>query len=338
MKILFFAPHSAIWVHAFPEALVAEALKQGGHEIVYVTCGRKLQRYCVAMSAYRVAPAAPDMNKLQICDLCDARKQIIREQFGFKGCDMSELITSEDECHVEEIVAGITRDSLTTFELNGLAIGQLALYQFMLLRKRINMDLSVQEWGECLNEFRNALYAFYAAKKLMDQERPDRVVVYNGLYSVNRVCCKLAEQRGVPHYFMHAGGNLSNRLQTLLLGRGDTFQYMPHCVETYAKFTQVPCTGRLLKLVTDHYLELLRGRSHFVYSSRKSTGLFDTRARFGVRPAQKLLLVTMGSYDEEVAAEMVGARHLLAPPLFPTQIEWIRALLGFVKTRSDLFL
>jgi UDP:flavonoid glycosyltransferase YjiC (YdhE family) len=64
MKILFFSPHTAIWVHAFPEALVAEALQQGGHEIVYVTCGRQLQRYCVAMSAHQVPPAAADRDKL----------------------------------------------------------------------------------------------------------------------------------------------------------------------------------------------------------------------------------------------------------------------------------
>jgi hypothetical protein len=337
MKILFFAPHTAIWVHAFPEALVAEALRQGGHEIVYVTCGRQLRRYCVAMSAHRVAPAAPDVDKRQVCDLCDARKRIIREQFGFKGYDLSELISQEGEHQVEELVGRMTRDSLMTFELEGIPIGRLALYQFMLLRKRIDTDLGDEEWGEYLNELRNALYAFYAAKRVLVQERPDRVIVYNGLYSVNRVCCKLAEQRGIPHYFMHAGGNLSHRLQTLLFGRGDTFVYMPHCVEAYAKFAHLPCTGRLLKLVTDHYLELLRGQSHFVYSSGKSTDLFDARARFGVKPGQKLLLATMASYDEEMAAEMVGARQHRTTPLFPTQVEWIRALLEFAKSRSDLF-
>ena len=54
MKILVFAPHAAIWVHAFPEALVAEALAQAGHEVVYVTCDRQFADYCVAMSAHGV--------------------------------------------------------------------------------------------------------------------------------------------------------------------------------------------------------------------------------------------------------------------------------------------
>jgi len=338
MKILFFAPHTAIWVHAFPEALVAEALQQGGHEIVYVTCGRQLRRYCVAMSAHNVLPHAPDRHKLTICESCDARKHLLREQFGLKGYDLSELISQEDESCVEEILRRLTLNGIMTLEVEGIPVGRLALYRLMLCRKRIDLDLSEQEWNEYLIELRNTLYALYASLRLLDRERPDRVMVYNAMYSVNRVCCMLAEQRGIPHYFMHAGGNLSNRLQTLLLGRGDTFSYMPHCVEAFAKFAHLPCTGRLLRLVTDHYLELLRGRSVFVYSSRKRRGVFDARSRFGMKAGQKLLLVTMGSYDEEVAAEMVGARRHGSTPLFLTQVEWVRALLAFAKSRSDVFL
>jgi hypothetical protein len=251
---------------------------------------------------------------------------------------LSGLISQEDERRVEEIVERTTLDSIKTLEVEGIPVGRLALYQFMLLRKRLDLDLSEQEWSEYRIELRNALYALYASIRVLEQERPDRVVVYNGLYSVNRVCCKVAEQRGIPHYFMHAGGNLSNRLQTLLLGRGDTFAYMPHCVKAFAKFAHLPCTGRLLGLVTDHYLELLRGRSVFVYSSRKRSGVFDARLRFGAKPGQKLLLATMASYDEEVAAELIGARRHGSTPLFQTQVEWIRALLEFAKSRSDVFL
>ena len=48
-KILFFAPHTAIWVFAFPEALVAEALAEHGHDIVHVGCGEIYRRFCVPM-------------------------------------------------------------------------------------------------------------------------------------------------------------------------------------------------------------------------------------------------------------------------------------------------
>jgi hypothetical protein len=337
MKILVFAPHSAIWVHAFPEALVAEALRQGGHEIVYVTCGRQLQRFCVPMGAHGLEPSSPEARKKPICGECEARAGILREAFGFRGPRLNELVGPVEAAAVEQALAGVRRGEMPSLELEGVPVARFALYQLMLRRKRIDFELSDAEWEDYLVELRNTLYAGHAAIKLLDAERPDRVLVYNALYSVNRVCCKLAERRGIPHYFMHAGGNLANRLQTLLLGRGDTFTFMPHVVGQWPRFADIPCTRRLLSLVADHYLELLRGRSVFAYSSAGDGG-GNVRERFGVRAGQRLLLAAMASYDEEVAAEVIGAREHSTSPLFPTQVEWIRALLEFVQSRPDLFL
>lgn len=338
MKILFFAPHSAIWVHAFPEALVAEALQQGGHTIVYATCGGALNRYCVPMMAHRLAAGAPVKERDKVCAECNQCDSMLRGAFGFEGPRLRDLVGDEDDRVVDQIIAGMTREAIMTLERDGVDVGRIALYQLMLRRKRIDLDFTETEWQEYLVELRNTLYAWQAGKKLLDRERPDRVMVYNGLYSVNRVVCKLAEQRGIPTYFMHAGGNLSNRLQTLLVGRGDTFRFMPHVVSQWPRFAEFPCSGKLLALVTDHYLELLRGKSVFVYSKTKAVQRFDARAHFGVAPEQKLLVATMGSYDEEVAAEMVGARQHQSAPLFVTQVEWVKALLSFIATRPDLFL
>jgi hypothetical protein len=338
VKILFFAPHSAIWVHAFPEALIAEALQQGGHEIMYVTCGGTLNRYCIPMISHGLSADASKNERHKVCAQCNQYDSMLRKEFAFQGPRLVDLVDDEEERVVDQILASMTREAIMTLEKDGIALGRIALYQLMLRRKRIDLDFTETEWQEYLVELRNTLYAWQAGLKLLDKECPDRVIVYNGLYSVNRIVCKLAEHRGIPTYFMHAGGNLSNRLQTLMLGRGDTFQFMPHVVSQWPRFAEVPCSRELLSVVTDHYLELLKGRSVFVYSRAKSAQRFDARAHFGVAPHQKLLVATMGSYDEEVAAEMVGARQHQSAPLFATQVEWIKALLSFMKKRADLFL
>jgi hypothetical protein len=49
-------------------------------------------------------------------------------------------------------------------------------------------------------------------------------------------------------------------------------------------------------------------------------------------------VATLGSYDEERAAEIVGARVHVRPPLFETQIEWVQSLVNHVRSRSELFL
>lgn len=289
------------------------------------------------MAAHGLDPGSTADRKAEVCDQCEARAGTLRRSFNFGGPSLDELIEPSDQAAVEEALASLQPGTIADISIDGVPVGKLALYQLLLRHKRIDLRLSEREWRDYLEELRSTLYAGYAARKLLDRERPDRVLVYNALYSVTRVCCQLAERRGIPQYFMHAGGNLSCRLQTMLLGRGDTFTFMPHVVSQWQRFSGLPCTPRSFSLVADHYIELLRGRSVFVYSSVRE-GAADLRVRFGIQENQKLLVAALGSYDEEVAAEMIGARQHRTPILFSTQVEWLRAVLEFVAQRPDLFL
>lgn len=338
MKFLFFSPHAELWVHAFPEALIAEMLGKAGHQVVYTGCGGQLDRFCVPMASHGMTMQTPAADRAKICRQCQTRDTLIRKSFGLEGPHLSDLIDDQSVEEADSILLNAGRRSLMDLEIDGIQLGKIALYQLMLRRKRIETDLSDEEMGDYLIELRNTIYAWQAGKKLFDREMPDRVVVYNALYSVNRIVCKLAERRGIPHYFLHAGGNLFNRLQTLWIGRGDTFSFFPHLLRKWPDFADVACIPDDLSLITEHYLELLRGRSTFVYSSPKSAGYVDVRKLFGVRPSQKLLVATLGSYDEERAAEVVGARIHSKQALFPTQIEWVRSLLSYAQERPDIFL
>ena len=55
MKIIYFAPYSAIWVHSVPEALTAQSLQDKGHEVVYVTCDGLFDAGCMSMSIYGIS-------------------------------------------------------------------------------------------------------------------------------------------------------------------------------------------------------------------------------------------------------------------------------------------
>lgn len=338
MKMLFFSLHAALWGHAFPEALVAETLADAGHEIVYVGCGGLLNRYCVPMAAHKMSMASSAFERKKVCVECQRRDKLIRSGFEFRGPHLADLIDETIEREVEDFLASDDQQALFDLEIDGVAVGRAALYQLMLRRKRLDTRLPDDEFAEYVVELRHAIYALLAGRKLIERESPDVVVVYNALYSVNRVVCQLAERRGIPHYFMHAGGNLSNRLQTLWIGRGDTFSFFPQLVRKWPEFSDVPCAAVDLRMITEHFLELLRGRSTFVYSRPKSAEYLDVRAFFGVRPEQKLLVATLGSYDEERAAEIIGARIHTKSPLFETQIKWVRALVDHFKARDDLFL
>ena len=338
MKVLVFAPHAAIWIHAFPEALIAESLKQAGHELIYVTCGTLFKDYCVPMSASGVRYDATTTEKKSVCDRCRRNVNSLRSEFGFSGRDLTSELSAEDHADVQVLLDQVNRENFKTIEMEGLRIGQFALYQFLILRKRIGLDFSDEEWAEYFLHFKATALAVAGLRHVFFREKPDRVLFYNGLYSVNTACRALATKFGALSYFLHAGGSLANRLQTLMIGRDQTFRFYPSLLSHWPQYRDKPVGRESMRPATDHFIESLRGRSALAYSAVKSRDVFDVRKRFGIGGTQRVLVATMGSYDEEFAAEAVGARVHVTVPLFATQADWVRHLLVYVSTRPELFL
>jgi hypothetical protein len=109
-------------------------------------------------------------------------------------------------------------------------------------------------------------------------------------------------------------------------------------LDHWDRYRQVPCAPSTLAYVTEHVLELLQGRHSFVYSTPKSDKSADIRQRFSVGPEQRILLATMSSYDELFAAQVTGLFPSQVKSPFPTQLDWIKALVEHVERRPDLFL
>jgi len=90
--------------------------------------------------------------------------------------------------------------------------------------------------------------------------------------------------------------------------------------------------------VTDHFLELLKGRSVFAYSSPKTGETTGLHRRFNITRGQKVLCAALSSYDERFAAETIHALEKPKHLLFPEQADWVAALIDHARARPDLFL
>lgn len=339
MKILFFSLHSAIWVHAFPEALIAEVLRNAGHEISYVTCGGRLQLGCTAMNAYGVTSLSPLEQRQDVCRRCTAQAELLRGEFGLSGRDLASYVKPEDEQQVDQLMNQATIHNFMDLTVHEVNVGRIALYEFLLANKKSSLELENDaEWQRYRVALKNTLFSLLGGKRILDQERPDALVVYNSLYAVNNVLCKLADLRGIKPYMLHAGGNLAHRLGTLILAQGDVFDMLAHAKKFWTTHRDRPVCAKNAAMITDHFVELFKGSSPFAYSSPKTTHAGDVRRRFGIRAEQRILCATMSSFDERFAAETVGALKQIDGLLFPHQADWIHALTEYVATRPDLFL
>lgn len=338
VKILFFAPHAAIWVHAFPEALIAETLAQSGHAIVYVSCGEVLQQVCIPMNAFGLDHLSPVDARRKICRLCGEQKRLLRQEFGFPGCDLADLLEPADRIQAQEMVDALSFEECMALTVDHVPVGTLALYETILNRKKTGIEFDASEQAEYRAWLRGAVTTVIAGTRLFEREQPDCMAVYNSFYSVNHVMCRLASVRGIPHYFLHAGGNLSRRLQTLMVGREEAYRYLRGLVDRWPQFRDLPCAPDTLRDITNHFLVLFGGRSVFGYSPGASRESFDVRQRFGIRMDQKIMVATMSSKDERVAAKAIGILDDQPQMLFPQQVDWVKRLIKFVDGRPDLFL
>ncbi|MFN9858487.1 MAG: capsule biosynthesis protein, partial [Pseudanabaena sp.] len=99
----------------------------------------------------------------------------------------------------------------------------------------------------------------------------------------------------------------------------------------------IPCIPVQIRAVTDHFLELFKGRHFLAYSSTKQDRV-DIRNIFKINEGQKILVATMSSYDERFSSEIINVIPKYDNLIFPEQIDWIKFLIEFAKYRQDIFL
>jgi hypothetical protein len=335
-RVLFFSPHAGIWQHAFPEALVADAVSRGGADVVQITCDRQFASYCVVMGARGVREDATPAAKAKVCAECERDRDFIRRDFPHRSYDLGSVLGPADERRIAALLEDARPGAITDFAVDGVRVGQAALYEYLIAHKRAQGGFSTAEWLAFRPRLENVVRSLLAAQKIIEREQPTRVAIYNTLYSVNAMWRAVANQRDIPVYVIHAGPNLAHRLQTLMIARDSTTLAMYRLVAQARAQAAWPANGEELAEVTDHFVEVLRGQNVFAYSAAKNHE--DWRPRLGIRADQKLLVATLSSYDEYVAARAVGEQPEEASLLFPTQIEWVRALVAWVRTRPELFL
>ncbi len=336
MKTLVFAPHAGIWVHAFPEALIADALRSAGDELVYVTCGGALGSFCITMGAHGLTPSSPPSERMAVCRRCRLERRLLRGAFRFAGYDFDSVLDAADEIRIASLLDETDAATVMDFTVDGVAVGRATLYEYLIQHKKTRVDPA--QWPEVRDRLANTLRALFAAQRICEREQPERVLTYNSLYSVNAMWRAVADRRGAASYFLHAGSNLDHRLQTMIVARDSPLAWSRNLIALWPQYRDQPITTDEAARIVAHFEQLLRGTSVFAYSAAASSQRSSIRDRFGVQPRQKLVVVAMSSYDEYVAAAAIGEMPGTDGQLFPTQIAWETALARWFAARPELFL
>jgi len=315
MKIICFSSLTSIWYSSFPEAIVAHELQKSGNEVVYITPGNEF----------------PGKSNI-------INENILRKEFKLKGYNIGNVLTTKDRDEISLLMSTLDQDNFENLIIDNIKIGKIALYETLLTHKKMSINFSHGEWKRCRSEIRSTLISFYACRKILNKEKPDRILVYNSLYSVNHVWVECANNLNVPIYYLDGGANLSDFSNTLYIAKNNSIYYTECIKKIWDKVKHVPISREMGTYATNHFLELLKAKNSRVYSAPKSNAYINIRKVFGIKNNQKILIATMSSYDELFAAQFTGVWSIPTDLIFTTQADWIQSLIDYVTNKKDLFL
>lgn len=338
MKILFWSPNTDIWVHSFPEAIVAESLRKAGHDLLFAHCDGLFSNYCPAMSASGMSQQTKIEERLVVCKRCKDSQLLLKERFSRKIVSIDELLKQENNSELESIILKSKREEILKFEKDGIYIGSIALYDILLQYKKNDLEFSDQEWNSYLISFRNTYNAYKSIKKIFEIFNPDRIVMYITTYSVNNVVRAYAETKNVPTYFLHAGENVAYRLNEIMVGKDFPMFHRKHLIKNWEKYNNKPISKEQIEKIVNYASALIKSKHFLVYSmkSNESVNLIDF---FKIpKNIKKVVTVIMSSPDERFAAESVGIIEKEEQEVFKTQADWIKSLIEYFTKFPEFYL
>lgn len=339
MRVLCVSFYSDIWVHSLPESLVASTLKEGGHEILRITCSGGFSGYCHAMAARGRSFGLPVDVANSICRSCTKARDALSGTFGFLDMSFEDYVAAAERQEAQDTSRRLSSQELQDLVVDGLKVGTYPLYEAILSYKKVSTELTSSELEAYRLGVYQTLISHIAAKRFIEKERPDRILVFSPQYSANRVWAEVGVQHKIPVYFMESATNIAERLKTLRVWKFNDYGIINPSVSHFRSYDSRNFERWELELVSRHFSALIDSIDYNVYSPKKR-GDFSLRKHFKVPSGVKVIVAAMSSYDEAYAAYCVGLfpKEKMFSSVFSTQLDWIRALISEVKTMKDVFL
>lgn len=291
------------------------------------------------MTARRLAPGCTTAASKRVCSDCKAGTDAIARVYRFPVNTLARYLSEEDFTKFESIAAeAVLAKSLDT-EYLGVKVGRIALYEFTLAHKKMSTDLNEIQWLEYHVYLVNALRTLQGFARYLASTRPDAILTFSPQYSNNNSAMQYAINHGLRVIFIESGPNLAHRLDTMRVWNWKVHKLVNPALIYWGKSELNLVTPYSADQVLGHFEQLLSGQ-HFAVFSSPYAGSGSVRQRWNIRAEQKILLMTLSSYDEAYAALLIDGfpYNKVFSDVFRTQAEWIKATLEWVAIRTDLFL
>jgi hypothetical protein len=337
LRIVCFSPNDAVWRWTLPQAQFLEALQQRGDEIVYVYCDREYSSFCMSMAASGVRFSDSLDAKNAICDICVRQSELVRAQFGFTGRSLRSFLEAADIEYADRLSRESPIAELYDHIEHGVSTGRLALYETIIQTKSISKDLTPEAQSFYRSNFRNTLISVLASQAMLHELKPDIGISYHTAYAYNRAFQRVFEADDIPVWFLNASFNVAELDTHLVAAKSDPEFLFRKLLKDWPRFEDITCAEQDFASAADHLLALMGGGG-FGYSNSMNREKAGVLERLGCPSDKKVVAALLSSYDELLAADLAGFGWSTHNNVFSSQVEWVKWLFEFARSRPDVHL
>jgi len=309
-RVLMLSPRDWAY-HTSIEGVLATALKLRGAEVAFISCGGGLD-ICDRANITK-APPMP-------CRTCTKYVDTGIDSLGFHRYPLRPHWEDEDDGTWPELDE-LSASELERVEHDGLPLGRLMQIpsKWFLLASRSDWDpLSPQMTRKFLITARRVALALRA---IIDEFKPDTVVMLSGLFSFEAVALELCSQLGIEAVTYER----TYRQNNVILSRNAAASHFD-VDDLWAQFKDQPLTDAESDQL-DAYLETRRTMSHPFYDFWKgSVGFQDDSDAASQRPGRTVGLFTNVTWDSAV----IGRERA-----FDSIHDWIDASIEVFRHRQN---
>ncbi len=320
-RILVFSPYARIKFTTNYEMTIARACQTRGAEIKYVLCDGMLAE-CDMRLFTRTSVGRP----FDICTSCQAEAKANLESAELSYDWLSKYVTPEEQREVFQWAQGLSPEEFPGARFRGHPLGEWIVSSIASYFRVAEIDM--EDW-ETVTVSRGFLQAAAVTciglERLLEEWRPDSLLILNGRWSVLRVAFNLARQRGV-RVLVYERGNSPGAISVV---ENETCISAVPFEKFWSAWSNVPLSkNELDSVVTWIANRRFQNSSADIHFASAPEGSAKFRAKLGLSPTRKLIALYSSSTDE-YGGETDGAYP------FPSQEVWIEKVIDWASRRTD---
>ncbi len=338
MRALFFSPYSIISRHVKPEIDLMMYLISNDWSVDVIQCNGLMGDFCTSMASMGLEATSSDLQKKLVCLGCNAaRKAIQKDEFGAKFHVIEHWSNLAPNALIDSQMLSLTQDNWIFHEYQGIQIGRLAAVDLLMQYKINHSRIPDHLWKFYLQQVKICYQTYFSSIGFLRDLKPDRVIMYNTLFGVNRVVQQVSESFGIPCYSIHLGFQSKIDSNAIMLYRDDDEQLRISQSQEAILSISRPLAPTKVDESFKFFDVTLNALSHTVYSEAyKKIEPEEIRRILQVKSNQPVIFVPLASADERFALGLLNLPALRKPAqLFGNQNEWIKFILELASDHQE---